>query len=184
MPTIELPDPLYARFRRLAIPLEDTAVTLFTRMLEVYERQVPRDEQDETHELAPTAKSAARAFDPTSPPRLTHTMVLSAKINGVSMRKPSWNGLLTELIRRAKRQLMDGDKRKLLIVNFVEGRKEDWGYRFIPEVGLSVQGQDANSAWRGACHLARELGIRVEVEFLWRHKRRAAFPGTKGCFAA
>jgi hypothetical protein len=60
------------------------------------------------------------------------------------------------------------------------GRKEDEGYRFMPEIGLSIQGQDANSAWRGARHIARQLGIPVETEFLWRHKEGAAFPGVTG----
>jgi hypothetical protein len=181
--TFDLPDDLYARFGRLAKPFEDTPVTLFTRMLEVYERHVQQREPEVASALAPAPATNVRTFDPESPPSLTYTMVLSAKLGGVPV-KSSWNGLLVELIKRAKGPLANGNKNRLLIVNFVEGRKEDEGYHFIPEAGLSVQGQDANYAWRGACHLARQLGIPVEVEFLWRHKKRAKFPGTTGRLVA
>ena len=74
------------------------------------------------------------------------------------------------------------DLKKLVTVNFVEGQKSDEGYRFLSDVGLSVQGQDANGAWKGACHTARQLGRELKAVFIWRDKEGAAFPGITGEF--
>jgi hypothetical protein len=43
-----------------------------------------------------------------------------------------------------------------------------------------VQGQDANGAWKGACHVAQQLGRDVKATFIWRDKEGAAFPGVTG----
>src|SRR5215472_6779040 len=101
MPNFDLPAPLYARFQRLAIPLEDTPLTLFTRMLEVYERHLQRNEHWEAPRHVPPAESSARTFDAMSPPSLTHTKVLAIKVDGAVFDERSWNGLLVEMIKRA-----------------------------------------------------------------------------------
>jgi hypothetical protein len=44
----------------------------------------------------------------------------------------------------------------------VKGKKEDEGYRYLADVNLSVQGQDANAAW------AKQLNCPFEVIFAWR----------------
>lgn len=56
--------------------------------------------------------------------------------------------------------------------------------RALDGADLSVQGQDTNAAWKGVVHLSQQLGIPVDVVFLWRHKPRAAFPGTIGRLVA
>jgi hypothetical protein len=96
----------------------------------------------------------------------------------------NWNGLLVEAIRKARANVKTvEDLSRLIIVNFVSGRKEDEGYKYLPEASLSVQGQDANSAWKGAFHIAQQLRCPIEVMFVWRHKEGAAFPGETGCLA-
>jgi hypothetical protein len=106
---------------------------------------------------------------------------LSAKVGGETI-PPTWNGLLFHMIRLIpKERLSKADEaRRLIIVNFVIGKKEHEGYRFVPEHGISVQGQDANDSWKGASHIAQSLGIPLEVEFLWRMKAGAAHPGVTG----
>jgi hypothetical protein len=126
-----------------------------------------------------------RQFSANSPPSLTHTKVLSLKLNGKLLRETTWNGLLLEAIRLAKAKARtDNDLRRLVTVNFVVGKKEDEGYQFFPEIGLSVQGQDADAAWRAAYHIARQLGIPIEAEFAWRMKDGAAHPGVTGRLSA
>lgn len=52
------------------------------------------------------------------------------------------------------------------------------------DVGLSVQGQDANGAWRAALHVAQQLRCPLKVTFIWRdNKDGAAFPGVTGQFS-
>jgi len=70
----------------------------------------------------------------------------------------NWNGLLVAAIREAKaRAKSPSEFKRLVIVNFVDGQKTDEGYRFLSDVGISVQGQDADSSWRAACHIAQQL---------------------------
>lgn len=176
---VELSDVMFERLQRLATPLVDNIESVIGRLADFYEQGHPTAVTGKPPESA--AEWGRRVFSAASPPDLTHTKVLRIKIGGTPLSKARWNGLLFEMIRRATSRISNGDDAKrLILVNFVSGRKEDEGYRFLPEIGFSVQGQDANSAWRGACHIARQLGIPVEAEFLWRHKEGAAFPGVTG----
>ena len=65
----------------------------------------------------------------------------------------------------------------------MEGKKTDEGFRFLSDVNLSIQGQDANSAWKAACHIAQRLGCPLTATFIWRDKEGAAFPGIIGRFS-
>ena len=179
---IELSDATFARLQKLAVPLVDNTEGVINKLADFYEREHPA--QANLKKVAPTAEGP-RPFSADAPPDLTHTKVLSVELAGTPLAKTNWHGLLFEIIRRARDRLSgQDDARRLIIVKFVHGKKEEEGYRFIPEVGLSVQGQDANSAWRGAYHIAQQLGIAVDVEFLWRVKEGAAFPGETGRLSA
>src|SRR5262249_46487631 len=99
-----------------------------------------------------------RTFDPFVPPNLTHTKITSAFFNGCALTPASWNGLLDEAVRTARRKLRSyGDLRKICHMNITEGQKTNEGYHFIPEAGVSVQGQDANDAWRCTAQIARQI---------------------------
>lgn len=129
---------------------------------------------------------APKQFSADSPPNLKHAKLLSAKFNGVRPHETTWNGLLVEAIRQAKAGVHTTDEFRRLVssVNIVSGRKEDEGYHFSPDMDLSVQYRDANTAWKGACDIASRLGVPIEVEFQWRAKDGAAFPGETGRLSA
>ncbi len=134
-----------------------------------------------TRKLGRDQNITPRIFNSMAVPNLTHTKLLSAKVDSTTVR-PTWNELLFYLIRLIpKDRLTKTDEaRRIIIVNFVPGKKEDEGYRFVAEHGISVQGQGANDAWKGVSHIAQRLGVSVEVEFLWRMKEGAAHPGVTG----
>jgi hypothetical protein len=92
-----------------------------------------------------------------------------------------WNTLMFELAKIAAGKLNPDALRQSILVNFVvgEGPKEK-GYRFIPEAGLSVQGQDANQAWRASSHLLKLLHISMHVVMAWEANDKAAYPGQTG----
>jgi hypothetical protein len=91
------------------------------------------------------------------------------------------DGLLNTAIRAARAKAKSAaEQKKLVIVNFVEGQKSDEGYRFLSDVGISVQGQDANGAWRGACHVAQQIGCELKTTFIWREKGRCCVSGDDG----
>jgi hypothetical protein len=182
MPQIELTAATLDRLKTFAVPFEDTPETVILRILDAYE-QKPLAHNGSSS----SAQSAAqpRSFDAVSAPDLKHTKLLSAKLNGASIREVKWNQLLVEAIRLAKRHANTNDElRRLIPVNFVTGKRETDGYRFYSDIGLSVQGQEANAAWKGAYHIARQLGISIEAEFQWREKEGAAHPGVTGRLSA
>jgi hypothetical protein len=129
---------------------------------------------------------ASRKFGADSPPNLKHAKLKSAKFNGVPPPETTWNGLLVEAIRQAKASVHTTDEFQRLVasVNFMTGKKEDEGYHYSPDMNLSVQYRDANTAWKGAYDIASRLGVPIEAEFQWRAKDGAAFPGEMGRLSA
>src|SRR5262249_20188669 len=97
----------------------------------------------------------------------------------------TWNALLIEAVREAKPHAKTSENlKRLLIIPGCVGAKDDEGYKFIPDVGLSIQGQDANGAWKAAFHIAKQIGVTIKAEFLRRHKDGAAFPGETATLSA
>lgn len=162
------------RLKRHAEPLDDTYDSVINRLLDAAEGGGKG--------VAPTnGKAEAGSLDPFAPPSLTHTKVLSARLNGEALKAPSWNGLLDEAVRFAYGRLGHFDGvRRIALMNIVNGVKSDEGYHFLPGIGISVQGQDANDAWRCAVHIAGHLRCPVEVNFVWRNKEGAVHPGESG----
>jgi hypothetical protein len=89
--------------------------------------------------------------------------------------------MLIEVIKQAAAKLNDVNAlKRLIIVNSVVGKKEDQGYRHIPEAGVSVQGQDAMGAWKAASHLLKSMHIAGEVVFVWHDNEKSAHPNQTG----
>jgi hypothetical protein len=178
MPQIAIADATLARLQRHAVPLIDTFDTVINRVFDAYERQ----DRNDTDAAPAFPHDAARTFEASSPPDLTHTKVISAKLDGSPVAKgANWNGLLKQAVRLAARRAKTADDlKRLIITNFAPGKREGDGYEYLTDADVSVQGQDANNAWRGLFHLAQQLRVPIEVVFLWRHKEKAAFPGETG----
>ena len=181
-PSVELTPATFTRLQAHAVPLVDTIESVINRLLDAFEMK------DGTP--APAAGSSdgnsVRQFNPNTPPDLTHTKTLAIEFGGKPLGRGdvNWNGLLNAAAREAKAKAKSAaELKKLMVVNFVEGEKTDEGFRFLSDVGLSVQGQDANGAWKGACHVAQQLGCQLKVTFIWRNKEGATFPGVTGQFS-
>jgi hypothetical protein len=176
----ELKPATIARVARHAKPFVDSFDSVINRILDVYEQS--------TESEASTAAQndiEIKNFDPGAPPHLTHTKVLSITFNGTKFppELTTWNSLLLEAIRTARKRITsDQGLKEAIIVNFIIGKKIDDGYRYLDDVNLSVQGQDSNGAWKGAYHIARKLGIPLDVVFVWRDKDGVANAGAKGRF--
>ena len=177
MTKVELTDETIARLKALAEPLVDTFDTVIGRLLDAYSLGIPSRPQSSGADL--------RDFNPVHSPDLKHTKVLSATIDGEDIPRgtANWNGILNLAVAIAARRSRNVDElRNRLLVNFVQGRKEDEGYRFLDDINLSIQGQDANSAWKAALHIFRAYRVQAAVTFTWRDKHDAAHPGTVGRF--
>lgn len=169
------------RLEKHAKPFVDTVDTVINRILDAYE--ATREQADDS-DIVTGGK--IHDFDPSSPPNLTHTKVLSVQFNRIKFPREdtNWNSLLNEAIRVARKHAKSDDElRRVILTNFIFGKKEDEGYRYLEDIKLSVQGQDANAAWKATFNIARLLHLRFEIVFAWRIKAEASHPGVTGRFA-
>jgi hypothetical protein len=182
VPSVELSAQTFARLQSHAVPLVDNIETVIRRLIDFYESRDSAPVPD----VDVSAGGKIRQFNPLSPPSLTHTKVLAIEFCGQPLEhgQTNWNGLLNTAVRTAKsRAKTAADLKQLVIIPYLNGQKTDEGYRYLPELGLSVQGQDANGAWKAACHIAQKLGLPLTARFVWREKNGAAFPGITGQFS-
>jgi hypothetical protein len=168
------------RLQKHAKPFVDTVDAVVNRLIDACEGlQLSQNDDGDV-----VTDGNIRDFSNQIPvPNLTHTKVLSVEFNHTRFpaSETTWNSLLNETIRFARKNVKSDDEfKRLVTVNWFKGKKEDEGYRYLPDVNLSVQGQDANAAWRGASHIAKQLGRPIEVIFTWRVKEAAAHPGVTG----
>lgn len=177
MQMVSISQETFSRLQAHAVPLVDSIESVINKALDALESVA-------TDATAPPP--SVRAFNPDAPPSLSFTTVRSVVFQGVR-HIPSetyWNSILTAAIREAAKLGMNAEKiSTMLIINNVPGKKEDGGYKYIEEAGLSVQGQDANAAWKAAYHLATALNLSIEVSFAWQHNPKAAYPGQSGTFS-
>jgi hypothetical protein len=178
MPSIAISDELFARLQSHATPFVDTPETVILRALEALERRNGRPPEP----AVPDARgSPLPEFEAMHPPNLTFTKVVSALLNGEPVKPANWNRLLDAAITYAAAQIGDFNKlRRIVAINIASGQKTDEGYHFLEDAGLSVQGQDANGAWRSIMFIAQNLKASVEVSFIWRNKEGAEHPGKAG----
>ncbi len=174
-PTVELSSPTFKRLQSHAVPLVDTIETVIARLLDNYESKASGTSDE--------AIGGVRKFNPESPPDLTHSRILGVTYNGRKLGRgeDNWNGLLSNAVIDAWKSKKSADEfKRMMAVNYVAEKKTDEGYRPLQGTPISIQGQDANGAWRGVLSIALSLGRPVSVRFAWREKDGAAFPGTTG----
>ena len=117
-------------------------------------------------------------LDSDHPGSLTHTKVLAATIDGQPMYKANWNGILDRLHVLGRERLGSfAALRAASGANLKDEKYTNDGYRYLPEINVSIQGVDSNLAWSHSLGLARALDVPIEVKFMWRQKEGAARPG-------
>lgn len=176
MPDISLSQTAFERLQRHAKPFVDTPESVILRALDALEQYTaaPMPENDANG-------SPERQIDARDLPRLTHTKLIDATIDGNRLAKPNWNSLLDEMLRQVMKRVDSFDElHRICPVNMIEGRKEDEGYGYLPDIDVSVQGQDSNGACRAVVTAAQTLGMNLDIGFMWRLKESAAYPGERG----
>jgi hypothetical protein len=169
-------------------PQVDLTQSTFLELQKLAEPFVDKTPEDVIIKLIHAYKGSAPPNSPVGPkdysglvPNLGHTKVLSARLNGIEMEQPNWNRFLDRVILDAAKKLKNPRALKdLIVVNCVEGKKEDQGYHFLDAAGVSVQGQDSNGAWKGIAHLAKAMKFSAEVVFVWLDNPKAANAGQTG----
>jgi hypothetical protein len=172
MPTIDLPEKTYKRLQALATPFVDTPVSVVERALDALEALSP------SNPPKPINSSSTRIFGPSEAPNLTDTRIVSALFDGVGLETTYWNELVRKVHELIFKRVGNFEAlRRISTANIIEGSLTEKGYKPIEGIGFSIQGVDANEAWRITYHLARKLNVPLEIEFEWRTTERAERPG-------
>jgi hypothetical protein len=123
-------------------------------------------------------------FNPASPPNLRFTTCSQVTVNGKLIPKvlTNWNGFLIEVVRAVYKQIGDPEAMcsMLWVANSVVGKKEDSGYKFISDIGISIQGQDASAAFKQIYVLSTLSDVKFTVSFEWQNNEKAIYAGRRG----
>jgi len=176
-PQINVSQALFAKLQAIAEPFVDTPETAIVKAVDFYlSKNGPGPATASPNVGGPTVL----IFQPDAPPDLTFTRPLSIELEGKMLPKAKlyWNPLLYEVVRLAASKTANVDQLKqMLLCNYVDGEGNlKHGYHFIPGAKLSVQGQSANPAWKTIWHLAKTLGLKIDITFMWEDKPNAAYP--------
>jgi hypothetical protein len=145
--------------------------------------QLGIERDDEVGGTIEVGLDGAMMFD--TAPSLTFTKPLKATINGKPIQNPNWSTILHFMLGQIKAKGFDGEKLvQELAVPCKTAKYEEDGYRYYPELGISVQGQSAADAWKEVDRLSKKWRIFVIVEFIWRHNPKAQHPGKAGILRA
>ena len=176
--TIELSDSTHSRLVKM-MDSDDTTENVVLRLLNFHKVHTRKD--GGASPLSDAPDNGKLHFKGAEPTDLTHTKVMKAQIDDLELPNAKWNTILSHLAVEAfKNGFVDSSEAVSGIVN---GKKTDSGYSFCPKANISVQGRGANEAWRTSVELAGRLNSDVVVEFEWRDKKTAAYPGKKAVLA-
>jgi hypothetical protein len=145
--------------------------------------QLGMERDEEPDEAATTTSDGSMRFE--TAPGLSFTKPLAAAINGKALHSPRWSSILLAVIAQVKAKGAEGERlvRELSIPAKAEKYEEE-GFKFHPDLGISVQGQSASDAWKEVDRLAKKWRIPVTVEFWWRQNPKAQYPGKTGMLSS
>ena len=105
-------------------------------------------------------------YNPSTPPPLDFTSI-KAIFDNQSVN--NWSTLVRVGVAAALRAGNSLTRlRQLLSSQLEESERTTNGFRPVEGYSISVQGMDANKAWKDAYTLARHLGCKIEVKFRYR----------------
>lgn len=121
-----------------------------------------------------------------SAPGLSFTRVLAASVSGQTLTKSNWSGVLLQVIAATKKKYRM-DATTLSHELQIPSKPHEYvseGYKYQSELGISIQGQSAQDAWKEIQRLANKHRLAVEVRFQWRENDKAQYPGRIGVLRA
>lgn len=170
-PVIRISDEIFGRLQKHATPLVDTPASVVEKLLDYYESGEIIQPYNESIKL-----------NPDSPGDLTHTKIINGIFGNEKVLK--WNRLVDVAHIYAMKKIGNFSTLKTFSISHIsETQRSDKGFRFLPEIGISIQGENANQTWKSSLNLAKRLKVEIEVLFEWRENEKAANPGKKGCLS-
>lgn len=184
MPVIRINDATFADLKSISTWFgTKTPSDTIDRIVREAMDQLGIERDDEAGEAILMTSGGAMQFD--SAPSLAFTKPLSASVNGKAIQNPRWSTILLTVIAQVKTKVGESDKLlRELHVPAKAKKHENEGFKYHPELGISIQGQSASDAWKEVDRLAKKWGIPVQVEFGWRQNPKAQYPGRTGLLRA
>lgn len=180
MPVVRLNDATFADLSTLKTWFgAKTPSDTIDRIVQQAMEQLGMERDDEPEDAVAITNDGAMEF--TTAPGLAFTKPLAASIDGKRIVNPRWSSILLAMIAQVKTNGYEG--RKLVDQLNVPAKAESYeeeGYKYYPDLGISVQGQSASDAWNEIERLAKAWGIFVKVEYWWRRNPKAQYPGKTG----
>ena len=200
MPSIEISNKTFEKLKKLMRP-DETSELVIKRLLGMYEQEksAPPSETEKNSFMENRREAQTKYGDSPHkkddlysdkifgignlPHDLRHTKVLKASINGQNKSNLKWNKIIQCLLimidNNKLAYLPEGDFRDIRMRN---GKHDEKGYHYIPEIGKSVQGVSASIAAKIIVDLANQYGISVDIFFSWRDKKEV-YEGQRGTIA-
>lgn len=180
MPVVRINDATFADLKSIAMWFgTKTPSETIDRIVKEAMEQLGMERDEEPGKPMTTASNGAMEFD--RAPGLAFTKPLSATVNGKPVDNPRWSGILFTMLDQVRAKGFEGERlvRELGIPAKAE-RYDEEGFKYHPDIGISVQGQSAADAWKEIDRLAKKWLIPVTVEFRWRQNPKAQYPGKTG----
>lgn len=139
----------------------------------------PRLEQKRPAVAPPRIEKNQHQLDPKNPGDLRFTKITEGRI-GLE-HETGWSDLVKAGIRIAQAKgISFHDLKRHLSINIREEPLDQNGFRWEPELKLSIQGFEARKAAETIFRLAKLTSEELYVKFYWRETEGAAHPGEDG----
>ncbi|MEM9678343.1 MAG: hypothetical protein AAF890_09820 [Pseudomonadota bacterium] len=169
--SIEITKADFTRLQRYAEPLVDTPATALKRVLD-------RVEGSSELETPPPSEDLPTVFFEVPP--MTHTKFLGGVIDGHAPDKNTWDAFLRLAFKIGKEKSGGfGELKRTSGANMVLEKKDVEGYKYDEYLGFSYQGVSTEDALSIVIRLTKSYQLMWRVEFEWRDKVGAAFPGRR-----
>ena len=185
MPSVEISDATSARLQAIAVPLVDTYDSVIVRLLDRWDATaLEQPKIIKPGQPVRIQQDGTMVFDPGNPPQLSFTTCIQILINGEALAQSDtyWNNMMLAIIRILHKDGLDAPAihAMMKIANAEVGRKEINGYKYLPDVNLSVQGLDSSGSFRQSYQLAIMGRLSFHVLFKWQDNEKAAQRKQKG----
>lgn len=182
--TIEISDDLYERLSNYAIGF-DQPQNVIERILNEYETLIKAPKKIEKGNPPESNKNLISAdskitLDPLNPDDLLHTKIIFGTVGREHFN--NWNNLIYIVHKFALEYF--GSKEKLIQIsksNITDELRDSKGFQSYPDLGISIQNENANKCWRNSLHLLKSMsGPGIEIKVKWRDKENASHPERTG----
>lgn len=191
MPVVRVNDATFFDLKSVATWLgTDTPSLTIDRLVREKMEQLGLERDDAPEEVTTRNVSSAVSdkgdMEFRSTPGLSFTRVLDASVSGETLGKANWSNVLLKVITATKKKNAM-DAKTLSQELQIPSKPYDYnseGYKYQPELNISIQGQSAQDAWKEIHRLAEKHHIAAEVRFQWRENDKAQYPGRIGVLRA